>query len=58
MDQGEVAARGEALMAAQACCAKCGSMQITFEIRVFLVPGILVYCATCGAIVSWVPKPE
>jgi hypothetical protein len=45
-------------MAAKACCPKCGSTDITWETKTFSVEGVLVYCASCGAIVSWAPKPE
>ena len=41
------------------CCAKCGNKNITWETRTFAgKSGILVYCSSCGAIVSWTPKPK
>jgi hypothetical protein len=39
-------------------CAKCGSSNITWQTQTLSVAGILVYCASCGAIFGWAPKPK
>lgn len=40
-------------------CVKCGSNNITYQDRLFGgIYGVLVYCAACGAIISWAPKPK
>jgi len=41
------------------CCASCKSDKIAYQIQTFGgVRGILVYCGTCGAIISWAPEPK
>jgi ribosomal protein S27E len=38
-------------------CAKCGSTTITYQSQTYSVAGILVYCGSCGAVISWAPRP-
>lgn len=41
------------------CCAKCGHTSFTYSTKTHGgITGMYVYCAGCGAVVSWVPKPQ
>ena len=40
------------------CCGKCGGNLTWQTISFGGIQGILVYCAACGAAVSWVPRPD
>ena len=49
----------EQYMTVTPCCANCKSNNITYQVQTFGgVRGILVYCGTCGAIISWAPEPK
>ncbi len=40
-------------------CGKCGSTEFLSMYETFALQiGILVYCGSCGAVVTWVPKPK
>lgn len=39
------------------CCGHCKSTELTYRMRVFGgVDGVLVFCATCGAVFGWGPE--
>lgn len=45
---------------ASPCCPKCeNATSISWQTKTLNgIEGMLIYCSSCGAIITWVPKPK